>query len=233
MEPLPTTYLRTARGYRFLRTYLRAVLGKGFLNTLRRVYPGDAEPPDDAEDEGLDTALGRMAARFYGLYYLSAQSVGLDPLAALLPDELDAFDLDLDAAVASAQAWLGSWETEADADVRVIVPVGHTYKLLPNGKKEPWTLYWAVLGVRALGLKTSFVQGFGPRMKLDESTGWECELGGTTDHRYTLLVNDTVEVRLRADVPPPTRAEFRALCDQLQTHDAIVEGLQALNDPAE
>jgi hypothetical protein len=44
-------------------------------------------------------------------------------------------------------------------------------------------------------------------------------------HRYTLLVEETAELRLPSSRPPPTRAELRAICDMHATKDEIVRAL--------
>lgn len=214
VEPFPTYYLRTARGYRFLRTYLQAVLGVPFLDAQRRVYA------DGSRGEvGLDAALGAMAQRMYGLYLLSARSVGMDPAAQLLPEELG--DMDTEAALAAARGWLEAWQEDPDvtADARVIVPVGAAGDEM---------IYWAVIGVRAIQAHTAFVEGFEPRVRIPDDAQSFCEVRDFVPHDYQLLVEDMVEVRLSADTPPPTRAELRALCDEHQTHDAIVAALEAL-----
>lgn len=208
VEPFPTYYLRTARGYRFVATWLDGVLGA----------KATAQQLGAARHESIAAALAGLARRFYGLYAVAAKSVGLDPAAALLDDELT--PAELTAAEEDARTWLAGWRADADvlADSRVIVPVA-----ADPARDE--LIYWAVIGVKAVKADASFVAGFEPEV-ID---GDYCQFVGYTSQSYALLVEDMVEVRLRAAAAPPTRAELRALCDQHPgDRDAIVSVLEAL-----
>jgi len=208
VEPFPTYYLRTARGYRFVATWLEGVLGAEATGQLL----------GEDRHETIAQALELLQRRFYGLYALSAACVGLDPAAGLLEDELGADELT--AAAAAASDWLNDWRSDEDvtADSRVIVPVA----------SDPFTaevIYWAVIGVKAVQVEASWVAGYEPEVV---DAGW-CDFDGYADRSYALLVEDQVEVRLRADAAPPTRDELRALCDQHDgDRDAIVSALEAL-----
>ncbi|TNF32923.1 MAG: hypothetical protein EP329_09060 [Deltaproteobacteria bacterium] len=208
VEPFPTYYLRTARAYRFVATWLDGVLGGEATGQLL----------SDARHETIAQALGGLERRFYGLYALSAQSVGLDPATSLLEDELDAEALTT--AMDEARSWLDGWTADEDvvADSRVIVPVA----------ADPFAaevIYWAVIGVKAVRAKAEYVAGFEPEVV---DAGW-CDFTGYASADYALLVEDQVEVRLRANAAPPTRDELRALCDQhAGDRDAIVQALEAL-----
>lgn len=208
-EPFPTFYLRTARGYRFLRTFLEATMGAQFLNTTTRLREsGDrATLPLIAE---LDTRI----ALLYGLFFLSADAVGMAPTDGLMADEISAPAAQ--AATAQARAWLATWTTDADVvrDPRVIIPIF---------EESVFTRYWAVIGVKALKIRAEFVIGHEPQVV---STG--CLIGKIVPRVYTLLVEETVEVRLPSDRPPPTRAELRQICDGNTGKDAIVRALEAM-----
>ena len=53
-----------------------------------------------------------------------------------------------------------------------------------------------------------------------EQAHWELQAGWKTFEPY-LLVEETVQMRRRADLPPLNREEFRALCDQHDSAEAI------------
>lgn len=208
-EPFPTFYLRTARGYRFLGNVLTAVLGEGVLEATHRLNEDGtrAEAPLAAE-------LDRAARRAYGLYLLTAASVGLRPEDGLLADELA--DLDAEACVEAARTWLDGWQDDPDvlADPRVIVPTfgGDTIT------------YWATLGVKALRVEAEFAADHAPEVV---DSGW-CELEGVVPHEYVLLTEVMREVRLPASTPPPSRETLRRVCDENADPDAIVSALEAL-----
>ena len=212
VEPFPTFYLRIARAYRFLGTYLEAVLGPELMSQLER-HPGERNKPARI---ALAADLDAITNRFYGFYVLSARSVGLDPNAQLLEDEL--VEIDLDAAVEAAESWLGGWREDGDvkADGRVIVPVATDAK---TGK----VVYWAVIGVKVVKFKAEFVEGFEPKVE----AGF-CEVKGFVSHGYYLLVEDMVEVRISDDAAPLTRDELRDLCDKHGDKEAIIQALQEL-----
>jgi hypothetical protein len=209
-EPFPTYYLRTARGYRFLRTFLQASIGPGFLAGTARVVESGGRGGVPLAGE-----LDQRVALLYGLWFLSADAVGLARTDGLLPEELA--EVDVDAAVAAARAWLGTWTTDTDVtgDPRVIVPVFRDYE-------REMTTYWAVIGVKALVARAEFVAGHEPMVS---PTG--CWTGKFVPHRYTLLVEETAELELPFSRPPPTRNELRAVCDAHATRDEIVQALVA------
>jgi hypothetical protein len=207
-EPFPTFYLRTARAYRFLRTFLPAVLGPDFLaGTDRLVESGDRGT------DPLARELDQRVSLLYGLAFIEADAVGMDRTTGLVADELA--EIDPAAAIAAARAWLASWGSDADVvrDPRVIVPVFHD---LDTGL----TTYWAVVGVKALVSRAEFVAGHEPVV-----TPASCWTGKLVPHRYTMLVEETAEVRLPTTTPPPTRDELRAVCDAHATKDEIVQAL--------
>jgi hypothetical protein len=208
-EPFPTFYLRTGRAYRFLRTFLAATMGDAFLpGHARLVETGDVATRTLADE--LDARI----ALLYGLAFASADAVGLARWDGLLPDELA--EIDADAAVAAARAWLGTWRQDPDVarDPRVIVPI--------QAGTDGFTTYWAVIGVKALTSRAEFVAGHEPVV-----TPTACWTGKMVPHRYTMLVEETAEVRLLATRPPPTRAELRAVCDAHGTKAEIVQALES------
>jgi hypothetical protein len=207
-EPFPTFYLRTARAYRFLRTFLAATMGPDFL-------PGHARllESGDTSTQTLADELDARVTLLYGLAFATAEAVGLPREDGLLPDELA--EIDVDAAAAAARAWGRTWQTDADVarDPRVIVPVA---------SDNVTTTYWAVVGVKAVEARAEFVAGHEPVV-----TATYCWTGKLAAHRYTMLVEETVELELPATRPPPTREELRAVCDAHATKDAIVKALES------
>jgi hypothetical protein len=83
--------------------------------------------------------------------------------------------------------------------------------------------YWAVVGVKALVARAEFVPGHEPVV-----SDTYCWTGNFVPHRYTMLVEQTVELELPLSQPPPTRGELRAICDAHATKDEIVRALAGL-----
>jgi len=209
-EPFPTFYLRTARGYRFLRTFLQAALGQAFLSGTDRLVESGARGTVP-----LATELDQRIALLYGLNFIEADAIGIDRATGLLPDEMTG--IDASAAVDAARTWLAGWKTDADVvrDPRVIVPV-------MTDTTTGMTTYWAVIGVKALISRDEFVAGHEPMV-----TPTACWSGKLVPHRYTLMVEESAEIDLPSSTPPPTRDELRAICDAHSTKDAIVQALGA------
>ena len=149
----------------------------------------------------------------YGLAFIEADAVGIDRTTGLMADELA--EIDPAAAIAAARSWLGAWKTDPDVvrDPRVIVPV------FLDPETDLMT-YWAVVGVKPLVSRAEFVAGHEPMV-----TPVSCWTGNFVPHRYTMLVEETAEVRLPSTTPPPTRDELRAVCDAHATKDEIVRAL--------
>ena len=207
-EPFPTFYLRSARGYRFLRTFVESAMGSGFLEDAARLLEtgGIAPTPLSAE-------LDQRIRLLYGLYFLTADAVGMARGDELLSDEL--VEIDPNAAVTAADTWLQSWRTDPDVarDPRVIVPL-----VDDSGTMH----YSAVVGIKALKSRVEFVAGHEPVV-----TPSSCWTGKLVPHDYTLLVEETADVVLPDTRPPPTRDQLRAICDAHATTDEIVQALQA------
>jgi len=207
-EPFPTFYLRTARGYRFLRTFLQASVGQTFLTGTNRVLESGGRGSVPLADE-----LAERVSLLYGLAFLGADAVGMARETGLLADELA--EIDVAKAIAAARAWLSGWKTDADVarDPRVIVPVFADYE-------RKMMTYWAVVGVKALVARAEFVAGHEPTV-----SPIYCWSGSFVPHRYTLLVEETAELQPPFSHPPPTRAELRAICDQHASKAEIVQAL--------
>jgi hypothetical protein len=213
VEPFPTFYLRTARAYRFLGTYLATVLGPEFLaHVQRRVEDGTTG------SQPLEAELRSKAELLYGLHFLTADAVGMAP--ELLPEETAEFPEE--GCRATAAAWLAGWRTDADVgrDPRVIVPV----------QLDPATndmIYWTVPGVRVIKARAEFVEGYEPRDVVSGPAS-DCEVDRIVPMEYYLVIEAFAEVRIPYTTPPPTREEFRALCDAYDTVAEIVTALEAL-----
>jgi len=217
VEPFPTFYLRTARAYRFLTAALEARLGDEFLSLTGRLRD------DGTMDETpLPQAIRDKARLLYGLYLLTADSLGME--RALLEDELLEFP-EADS-VTEALGWLEGWSTDEDirTDPRVIVPVA-------MDAASGLAIHWAIIGVRALKARAAFFEGYEPEVlsltPAPDSGVDECRFGAFVPADYWLLTEKQVEVRIPAGVPPPSRDELRALCDEMETEEAIVEALEA------
>jgi hypothetical protein len=208
-EPFASYYLRSARGYRFLRTFLDAAVGTNFAAGTARLLENGVRGATSLEEE-----LDHRVALLYGLHFLSADAVGMSRGEGLLVDEMSA--IDVEHATSVAKMWLAGWRTDADVarDPRVVVPIRYGLGA---------TTYWAVIGVKAVQARAEFVKGHEPM-----ATPTPCWSGNIVAHRYALLVEDTAEFELPADRPPPTRSELRAVCDAHDTKDAIVRALGSL-----
>jgi len=213
VEPFATYYLRTARGYRFVKAWLTGVLGDAMMSG-KRVTP-DSKGAQDGPT--LAQSLDAMIDRHYGLFLISADSVGLDPMAQLLPNE--SAELDLPAARQAASDWLATWADDPDVarDSRVIVPVA-------ADAETQESIYWAVIGVKAIRFNAAFVEDHEPEFVMGDF----CDLDAFVDHDYTLLVEEMVEVRMPISTPPPTRDELRALANDAGDKDSIVSALEQL-----
>jgi len=209
VEPFPTFYLRTARAYRFLGSYLQATLGATLLDSERRLL--------ESGERGslpLATELRQMTELLYGLQIVAAQSLGLDPQSELLPEETAEYPVE--SCVARARSWLASWRENADilADPRVIVPVW-------NSSTTKTFVYWAILGVKVIKVQAEFVKDHEPKFL----GGDRCTLKQIVPKQYYLLMEQTEQVRTPNTSPPPTREEFRKLCDTEQSKEKILEAL--------
>lgn len=208
VEPFPTFYLRTARAYRFLEGVLNAVLGPEFLlRTSRLVEDGTRSSVT------LGQEMAEKQRLLYGLHTLSADALGMRP--ELADDELVAFPVD--EARTAARTWLANVASVPDVarDPRVSLPVAI---------QDGYGIYWAVVGVKVLHLQASFPESTRPEVL--SSTPWGCTQTGWKSYEPYLLVEQTIQVRRPTSLPPLNREEFRALCDQHDTAEAIAEAFE-------
>ena len=199
LEPLATVYVRHARSYVFLEHALDEVMGEDFLDQAVAVSedgPGSAT---------LRDTIRAARGRFFGLYLVACQDIGLKPTLSTPgdPDESEWKTL-----AAEADSWLLglSFDPMASQDARVIVPIA----LLPSGRWQ----YWAVIGVRSTLAGYSYIQGddVSPPSPEDQARVW-------------LPTEQFLEVASSAE--PLSRDEFRSLCDQHKTAEAIQAALEA------
>ncbi len=212
LEPFPTFYLRSARGYRFVSLFLQGLLGDSFMSGASRLT-------EDMEfsDQSLHDEILELSKRLYGFYFLSSEAVGLRPETYLKEGEMDEFSRD--ECVNAAKTWLENWQQDEDVlrDPRVIVQVS-------SEDGESKAVYWAVMGVKALKISSKFADGHEPEIVSTDG----CMVMGTKPMDYYLLVEDMEEVRISNLVPPLTRDEFRAICDKHDKAEDIVHELESL-----
>jgi hypothetical protein len=207
VEPCATFYLRTARAYAFLQNLLLATVGQEHLAKLHGLREaGQREPNLAVELEG-------MRQRFYGLYLVACEDIGLKP--QFLSEE----PVDRAAAKEAALGWLAKLESDRDlaCDTRVSVPI---LRDLPRNKTRLWT----TLGVRLARLDASYARPPNVRPK-DGSADWKApERYQVGESHYVIAVDEFAEIELSGSASL-TRAELRAACDQHQTKAAIVEAV--------
>jgi HEAT repeat protein len=203
VEPTATVYLRSARGYRFLRNALHAVLGEDALEGLHR---RNADLP--AVDIDLDTELRESALRLYGFYERLCLEAGLRP--QYLEGEISVEGIE--EAKAIAARWLASLREDRDlaGDTRVAVPISY----YPGGP----TRHWATGGVRLERVEYEY------REKPKVTGRIEAVFVPTYYYAPT-------DIFLEFDRPgeaPLTRDEFRAICDGAEDEESLREALGAI-----
>jgi hypothetical protein len=223
VEPCPGYYLRTARAYSFLADYLDATIGEPGLRSLHGLTEAGPRPLD------LYTELHFMRDLFYGLYAITAEDIGLKP--ELTPEELNPSE----ACYAIAAVWLPKALDDADlsADTRVATPV-YFDRLLHR------TRLWVTLGVRTAKLDAEYADAARPpRIRpLKPATSnpsptqpaadpdWsKVESYRLATAHYLIFGDEFAEVEINS-LSPPTRKEFRTICDQNKTREAILEALR-------
>ncbi len=210
VEPFPTFYLRTARAYRFVQTLLEGVMGPTFLTTAHRLREDGSNATAT-----LSVELDDHVCRLYGLHAIAAASIGMAP--QISAGELGG--ISLDHCMQLARTWVSDYASDLDTqrDPRVIVPVA-----IDVDKHQ--IRYWAMVGVRAIQVRAKFYEGHEPTV-LSATT--PCVFRSFVDRTSVAFVGKTLELALPADRPPPTRAEFRAICDRAKNADEVLSLLGA------
>ena len=154
-----------------------------------------------------------MRDRFYGLYLVSAEDIGMKP--DLAADE----QVDEDHCYKLATEWLKHVFADADlaADTRVSVPIFVDRR---------GTRIWATIGVRLTRLEARYVRP--PHLKPAKGPGdWkEVEAHRLAASHYLIAVDEFAEVELPGS-RTLTREELRAVCDREKTKEKIVKALRA------
>jgi hypothetical protein len=225
VEPSPGSYLRTARAYSFLANYLDSAIGEAALKSLHGLTAAGPRPLD------LYTELHFMRDLFYGLYAISAEDIGLKP--DLTPGETARSE----ACYALAAGWLPKALDDPDlaADTRVAVPVYFD-------KLRQRTRLWVTLGVRTAKLDADYadperpprIRPLKPAAAGPSATGpttnpdWsKVESYRLTTAHYLIFGDEFAEVEIPS-LSPPTRKEFRAICNQYKTREGILKALGGL-----
>lgn len=214
VEPFPTFYLRTARAYRFLEGVLNAALGPEFLQGTARLVEDGTRSASKLGEELVD-----KQELLYGLHAVSADSIGMAP--ELAEGELSTFPLG--EAREAARAWLASVADDPDVarDPRVSLPVA----IAPDPETNvQYAIYWAVVGVKVIHVHASFPESHRPEVV---GAAPFCTQKGWAPFEPQMLVEQTMQLRRRLDRPPLTREEFRALCDQHDTADALAAAFES------
>lgn len=207
VEPCATYYLRTARAYGFLGEFLRAVAGEEKLDSLFGIHR------DGLREKPLDEELAEIRNRFYGLYLVSCDDIGMKP------DFVDDEPVDQDRCYEQALVWLAELDQHRDfeVDTRVSVPILYDVN-------ENKTRLWATIGVRLARLTARYEVT--PRIRQPAETNWtEMENGSAKSVNYLIAVDQFAEVT-RTGSSTLTRDELRTICDQ---HSKLSDVIDALN----
>ncbi len=211
LEPTATYYLRRARSYRFVHEVVQQTFGRTGLTQMRRLT---AAGPVNLS---LDVELGLMESLFYGAYLRSCDEIGMTPETAADLGNLQAENTDR----ALLTAWLASVSKDPDLgkDFRMMVPL---FFDAIRGK----TKVWVVLGISTEPLRVSYsqeptIEGIrdadGKRVNLDQViVKFDSE-----NQRIARIASAEVYVGHLLN-----RTEFRKLCDQQKTYEAILKNLK-------
>lgn len=242
VQPCATTYLRTARAYRFLASEIRRLLGTEQISTIEVT---------DLKGS-LDHELRNAAILFYGLYIVVCNDLCMIP--SILPGELeglvsgfdnierssitDEFQIALSSRVSDStiKEWYLVWKSTKNwldkapkakfltEDQRLIVPV------LGNASRTKYR-YWSILGTRLVKIEASYIRP--PRtthnyskIKIDETDQEKIDTLRRkfwTPKEYLVPVNVFEEVTLGPR--PLSRKEFQAICDRGDSKEDILEML--------
>jgi hypothetical protein len=209
VEPVPTYYLRTARSYQFLQLALLKFPGEDCLKQLKGLRKEG--------DRGVDlaTELEEIKNRFYGLYLLSCEDIGLQP--KLLDGEVD----DESACYELAETWLKNiWDdTDFAADTRVAVPIA------TDGQRNV-TRLWVTVGVRLTKLNARYATLPKIRVAGSQAEWQEPEGIRRTTVVYLIPVDEFVELEI-GGMQGLTREELRAAIPPGKTREEVLTALKA------
>jgi hypothetical protein len=206
-EPLASFYLRRALSYRFVRGVLEQAFGADALSRLRRAT---AAGPVNLT---LDRELRLMEGLFHGAYMNTAFELGMSYEARE--------DLGLGSGrnLQLYRSWNPTTDPDVSRDVRMMVPV--FYDIQREKVKV-----WAVLGVTTKPIKVSYATP--PEVKkLVKDDGTILDPSAATiiytDAEYKVAYPVMAEVYVSRVLD---RDEFRKLCDEHRTQEAILQHLE-------
>lgn len=206
-EPLASFYLRRALSYRFVRGVLEQAFGADALSRLRRAT---AAGPVNLT---LDRELRLMEGLFHGAYMNTAFELGMSYEARE--------DLGLGSGrnLQLYRSWNPTTDPDVSRDVRMMVPV--FYDIQREKVKV-----WAVLGVTTKPIKVSYATP--PEVKkLVKDDGTILDPSAATiiytDTEYKVAYPVMAEVYVSRVLD---RDEFRKLCDEHRTQEAILQHLE-------
>ncbi|WP_342376080.1 hypothetical protein NVS55_33110 [Myxococcus stipitatus] len=200
LEPLAEHYRRRAETYRLLRQLLAEFLGAPTLTLAHRLKP------KGTHEESLWDELVWMEQLFRGAHAIARNELGFGPVS----------EADLSAARLTRR-WMRTYHEDPDvvSDPRCVVPL-----FFDAERRQTQAL--AVMGFLSTPVKARFLRK--PKVTVHgppPSPPW------TTTPRFETCTFNTlclVTEEVYVDTVPD-RDEFRALCDQHYTRDAIVKAL--------
>lgn len=208
VEPVPTYYLRTARSYQFLQLALLKYPGEECLKHIKGLKKEGERSVD------LATELEEIKNRFYGLYLISCEDIGLRPklLSGEVADENACYEL--------AENWLKNiWDdTDFATDTRVAVPIA-------TDAQRDITRLWVTVGVRLAKLNARYATS--PKIRVAGSQEeWQkpedMQLNAVV---YLIPVDEFVELELRG-MSSLTRDELRAALPLGKTREEVLSALK-------
>ena len=206
IEPLATHFLRRAQAYAYVRQVIEQAFGADALSHLwRMTETGPATIPLRAE-------LESMRALFVGAHALACRQLGLPPDASVRAEA--------PADIERLEAWRATLASDPDVsgDTRMMVP-------LFSDPIRGQTKVWVVLGWAQRSLDVQFDAP--PAVTVRKAANGRIArshppvmFGGTSGTIQFPVVAEVYVSRVL------DRDEFRRLCDQQRTRDAILQALQ-------
>jgi hypothetical protein len=210
-EPLPTHYLRRSQAYAFVRGVLQQTFGPKALSTMHRLTA------DGPVATNLDEELLQMQALCFGAYVSSAREVGLLPDAPAATVSGNGADAD----VAQFSKWRQDLSRDPDlgTDCRTMVPVFYD-------QIRQKTKVWLLLGWDMRTAEVFYSKHPNFRV-LDAKSGREVKKHPEVQflsESHSIVYPVVAEIYVDRILD---RTEFRKLCDQYKTREAILQHLEA------
>lgn len=209
IEPMPTYYLRTGQAYVSLIKGLDTpYLNKKVIDLHDGEEPGYGPYGAQANRPPPETINAKLKKDIMPLFYqfsqMSSFNIGLDRD---------------DAGLERARKFTVDWSDwpAMKGDVRVIVPIG------PLDDKDPSKgyNYWAVLGIQPIDINVEYDKK--PSVRVLRK-GVKANIKYRDAH-WTILMPVFAEVIIPGS-SPPTREEFRKVCDRYKTKEKIIAALR-------